>query len=157
MLAAEMNSSAVRNLVLCEPACLSLARGQPGVEAHIAALGPVFALAADPSVSAAEFSRLFAEAMGTPAPDLAPDVLETTVWRLRSTVPPWEVTVRHLVPSRVPTLVLTGGSDRMYDEVASTLAMLGAEHDVVANAGQRPQDRAEGVEIINRFWQRTTH
>jgi hypothetical protein len=47
-------------------------------------------------------SRLFAEAMGTPAPDLAPDVLETTVWRLRSTVPPWEVTVSHLVPSGCP-------------------------------------------------------
>ena len=106
MLAAEQHPEAVRSLVLCEPACFSLARGGPGVEEHVAALAPVFAIAGDPAVSAVEFSRRFAEGLGTSPADLPPDVLEETVARLRATTPPWEVEVSALVPGLVPTLVL---------------------------------------------------
>jgi pimeloyl-ACP methyl ester carboxylesterase len=152
MLAAERDPGLVLSLVLCEPACLSVARGRPAVEAHVAALGPVFALADDHSVSAAEFSRRFAAGMGTQPPDLPPDVLEVTVARLRSIVPPWEVIVDELVPSRVPTLVLTGGSEPMYDEVAMSLVLLGARHVSLDGAGHRPQDRADGVAAMTEFW-----
>ena len=104
MLAAEQHPEAVRSLVLCEPACFSLARGGPGVEEHVAALAPVFARAGDPAVSAVEFSRRFAEGLGTSPAYLPPDVLEETVARLRATTPPWEVKVSArrtiLMPSR---------------------------------------------------------
>jgi pimeloyl-ACP methyl ester carboxylesterase len=152
MLGAELDPGLVFSLVLCEPACFSVARGCPAVEAHVAALAPVFAVAGDRSVSAAEFSGRFAAGMGTPPPDLPPDVLAVTVARLRSTVPPWEVVVSELVPSHVPTLVLTGSSDPTYDEVAMSLVALGARHVALDGAGHRPQDRADGVAAITEFW-----
>lgn len=151
MLAAGRAPDRVHGLVLCEPACLSVARGRPGVEAHVAALAPVFEHAADPAVSNAEFSRLFAEGMGTPVPDLPPDRLDATVRRLRATTPPWAIQVDPAVPRRVPVLILTGGSDAMFDEIADALAASGAEHRAVPGGGHRPQDRPAGDDAIRRF------
>jgi pimeloyl-ACP methyl ester carboxylesterase len=152
MLAAEAAEGRIRALVLCEPACFSLARGRPAVEAHVSAMAPVFARADDPRVTHLQLSQLFAKAMGTPVPDLPPDVLNATVSRLRETIPPWEVTVSELLPQQIPTLVLTGNSEPMYLEVAQALASLGAEHIPVPGAGHRPQDHPGGIEAMQQFW-----
>jgi len=42
ILAAGRSSAQVRTLILCEPACVSVARGSPRVEEHVNALAPVF-------------------------------------------------------------------------------------------------------------------
>lgn len=152
MLAAEQHPEAVRSLVLFEPACFSLARGGPGVEEHVAALAPVFATAGDPAVSAVEFSRRFAEGLGTSPADLPPDDLEETVARLRATTPPWEVQVSTLVPGLVPTLVLTGGWSPLFEEVAAALVAAGAQHRVLAGYNHRPQDHPDAVEALADFW-----
>jgi pimeloyl-ACP methyl ester carboxylesterase len=117
-------------------------------------MAPVFARADDPQVTHLQFSQLFAKGMATPVPDLAPDVLNATVSRLRATIPPWEVTVSELVPQQIPTLVLTGNFEPMYEEVAQALASLGAEHIRVPGAGHRPQDHPDGAEAMHQFWRR---
>ena len=87
-----------------------------------------------------------------PVPDLPPDALSATVSRLRATIPPWAVAVSELVPQQIPTLVLTGNSEAMYEEVAQALASLGAEHIRLAGAGHRPQDHPDGVQAMQEFW-----
>ena len=68
--------------------------------------------------------------------------------RLRLQSPSWEAPL-HIVPG-VPTLVLTGGWEPLYEEVADYLATTGARH-VVSRGGHRPQDTEEGAGIIGSF------
>jgi hypothetical protein len=68
--------------------------------------------------------------------------------RLRLQAPPWEAPL-HIVPG-VPTLVLTGGWEPLYEEIAAYLQETGALHRVAAG-GHRPQDSAEGDRIIRSF------
>jgi pimeloyl-ACP methyl ester carboxylesterase len=152
MIAADAHPRRVRSLVLCEPACLSIARGMTAVEAHVAALAPVFALAEDPAVSAVVFSRLLAAAMGADPPEVPLVVLEHNVARLRATLPPWTVEVAADLPSRVRTLVFTGGEGGMYDEVAAVLQSNGARHVVLRGHGHRPQDHPQATDLMRAFW-----
>ncbi|WP_188668563.1 alpha/beta fold hydrolase [Tersicoccus solisilvae] len=54
-----------------------------------------------------------------------------------------------IVPG-VPTLVVTGGWEPLYEEVAGFLASTGARH-VVAGRDHRPQDDAEGHAVLTAF------
>ncbi len=140
VLAAQLEPSVVRSLALLEPACFDLARGRPSVEEHIAAMTPVHAVADDASVSAHEFSRRFAAAMGTPVPDLPAEELEAAVARLRALRLPWGVGVRPDVGLPVRTIVATGGWSPLYEETAAALVALGARHVTLDGAGHRVQD-----------------
>lgn len=55
----------------------------------------------------------------------------------------------HIVPG-VPTLVLTGGWEPLFEEIAGYLRETGALHRVAAG-GHRPHDSAEGDRIIRSF------
>ncbi|MEE2524032.1 alpha/beta hydrolase [Pseudarthrobacter sp. J75] len=62
--------------------------------------------------------------------------------------PPWEAPLQ-IVPG-VPTLVLTGGWEPLYEEIAGYLRETGALHRVAAG-GHRPQDSPEGDHFIRTF------
>ncbi|MCC3282503.1 hypothetical protein [Arthrobacter caoxuetaonis] len=68
--------------------------------------------------------------------------------RGRMQAPPWEAPLE-IVPG-VPTLVLTGGWDPLYEEVAAFLKSTGAGH-IGAGGNHRPQDSPEGREAIQAF------
>ena len=58
LLAAQRTEALVQNLVLFEPACFSLARGQVAVEAHIDVMDPVLSRAADPQLNDLQYAAL---------------------------------------------------------------------------------------------------
>lgn len=152
LLAAQLEPSLVRTLALLEPACFDLARGMPAVEEHISAMTPVLAVADDPTVSAREFSQRFAAAMGMEAPDLPDEELEARVGRLRALSPPWGVGLRpgQALPAR--TLVVTGGSDPLYEETATALVAVGAQHLTLDGAGHRVQDAPHATAVLLAHW-----
>lgn len=137
----------VRSLVLAEPACLSLTEDLPATAAHRARVEPLFTQARE--LSDEEFNREFGRAVLALEPGV-PNTVEDRrrVRRLRLQTPPWAAPL-HIVPG-VPTLVLTGGWEPLYEEVAEYLAGTGAVHKVVGG-GHRPQDTEEGNALIGRF------
>jgi len=152
VLAAQLEPAAVRSLVLLEPACFDLARGRAGVEEHVAALTPVFAVADDASVSDREFSRLFAEGTGTEPPDVPEEQLREMVGRLRALQPPWGVGLRTERALTVRTLVVTGGWSPLYEETAEALVALGARHVTLEGVGHRVQDHARACDVLRQHW-----
>jgi pimeloyl-ACP methyl ester carboxylesterase len=156
MLAASQAPQAVRSLILCEPLCISVAQGRPRVREHVAALLPVYAVAEDPTVPDEDFARRFAasfsEPVGAPRSDVPLAALRAQGQQLRTTIPPWEITVPVTTASLVPTLVVTGGRDSMYDEIAAALTQAGADHLVVPGFGHRPQDDPRAIEWMTDFW-----
>jgi pimeloyl-ACP methyl ester carboxylesterase len=149
LLAAQQRPELVRRIVLFEPACFALARGRTAVEAHVAAMTPVFAVADDPSVDAVEFSQRFATAMGTATPDLPAHQLEAHVARLRATAPPWEVPIDEATVGATPITVVTGGWSELYEQVAEQLVALGANHRALVGHAHRPQDHPDANSVIS--------
>ncbi|MET4096715.1 alpha/beta hydrolase [Arthrobacter sp. UYCu712] len=147
MMAAVERPDLVHSLTLVEPACLSLTAELPATAAHRALMQPLFDVRHH--LSNEDFEREFvrrvfsAEATG----DITPEGLRAAR-RLRLQAPPWEAPL-HIVPG-VPTLVLTGGWEPLYEEIAGYLRETGALHRIAAG-GHRPQDSAEGDQVIRAF------
>lgn len=147
MMAAVEHPELVRTLVLVEPACFSLTADLPATAAHIARMTPVFA--GRSVMSDEEYLRAFVRpAFDSDAriPTTAEERRSATRLRLQS--PPWDAPL-DIVPG-VPTLVLTGGWEPLYEEVAEYLSTTGAVHRVVPG-GHRPHDSAEGDALIRSF------
>ena len=155
MMAAVERPDLVQSLTLVEPACLSLTAELPATAAHLALMQPLFEVRhhlADHDFQAEYIRRAFAvsglaDGPGTPA---AVPTLEQQreARRLRLQAPPWEAPLQ-IVPG-VPTLVLTGGWEPLYEEIAGYLRETGALHRV-APGGHRPQDSREGDRAIRTF------
>lgn len=152
ILVARQRPEWVETLTLIEPACFDLARGCPAVEEHIAAMEPVFAVRDDPTVSSREFSRRFAQAMGTQPPDLPDDVLEERVGRLRATPQPWGTSLAAQSDLPARTVVLTGGWSDLYEEVAESLVQRGAVHEQLTGYGHRVQDHPDATALMAQHW-----
>jgi pimeloyl-ACP methyl ester carboxylesterase len=148
---AERHPDLVRSLVLFEPATLALARGRVSVEAHIAAMTPVFTHCEDAAISGQAFAEMFLHAMGV-EPRGTAEHLEAKGTLLRAIVPPWEFELDAAVPARTPTLVVTGAGEPMYGEIATVLAKEGADHVVLEGTGHRPQDDPRATEHMKAFW-----
>ena len=131
-----------------EPACLSLTAELPATAAHRALMQPLFDVRHH--LSDDDFHREFVRrvfAADAPGPsDAGGDEREAR--RLRLQAPPWEAPLQ-IVPG-VPTLVLTGGWEPLYEEIAGYLRETGALHRTAAG-GHRPQDSAEGDRAIRAF------
>ena len=152
LLAARAEPGLVRSLVLLEPACFDLAREMPAIEAHVAAMAPAFAAAADPSVSGRDWFALFAAGMGFPAPATWSDGQEEDAARLRRLPPPWDVGLpREALP--VGCLVVTGAARALYEETAAALVALGAVHRTVPGAGHRLQDDPRTPALLRDLWE----
>lgn len=147
MLAAVDRPDLVHSLVLVEPACLSLTAELPATAAHRALMEPLFDVRGrlnDSDYQREYFRRAFsAEAGGLDRPEAL-----RSARRLRLQAPPWEAQL-HIVPG-VTTLVLTGGWEPLYEEIAAYLQETGALRRV-ATGGHRPQDSVDGDRIIRRF------
>ncbi|MBD7994447.1 alpha/beta hydrolase [Arthrobacter sp. Sa2CUA1] len=146
MLAAVLAPERVWSLTLCEPAVFSLTRDLPATSAHRQHLQALFSnarLLSDEEY-AAEYRRLVFSAEAAAPADGDPYAAA----RQRMQSPPWEAPLE-IVPG-VPTLVLTGGWEPLYEEVAGFLASTGADHRVIGG-NHRPQDTDAGQEAISGF------
>lgn len=144
MLAAVERPDLVHSLTLVEPACLSLTAELPATTFHRSLMEPLFDVRS--KVKDADYEReYFRRAFSAEASGL--DTLEArrSARRLRLQAPPWEAPL-HIVPG-VPTLVLTGGWEPLYEEIAGYLEDTGALRRVAAG-GHRPQDSVDGDRII---------
>lgn len=147
MMAAVERPDLVHSLTLVEPACLSLTAELPATAAHIRMMKPL--LDVRHQLSDEDFQREFVRRVY--AADLhQPATLEEkrSARRLRLQSPSWEAPL-HIVPG-VPTLVLTGGWEPLYEEIAGYLRETGALHRVAAG-GHRPHDSADGNRAIRQF------
>ncbi|WP_332761865.1 alpha/beta hydrolase [Pseudarthrobacter sp.] len=147
MMAAVERPELVYSLTLVEPACLSLTAELPATAAHRALMQPLFDVRHE--LSDEDFQREFVRRMF--AADLqepATPEEKRSARRLRLQAPSWDAPL-HIVPG-VPTLVLTGGWEPLYEEIAGYLQETGALHRIAAG-GHRPQDSAEGDRAIRSF------
>lgn len=147
MLAAVERPDLVHSMTLVEPACLSLTAELPATTFHRSLMEPLFDVrnqVQDADYEREYFRRAFsAEASGLDTPEA-----RRSARRLRLQAPPWEAPL-HIVPG-VPTLVLTGGWEPLYEEIAGYLEDTGALRRVAAG-GHRPQDSVDGDRIIRSF------
>ncbi|MEH0109122.1 alpha/beta fold hydrolase [Tersicoccus sp. MR15.9] len=143
LLAAVREPGLVRSLTLIEPAAFSLTRDLPATARHVAAFAPLYV--ARERLSADAFAHRFTELL-TGTGDGAPTGVDAV--RLQRQQPPWEAPLT-IVPG-VPTLVVTGGWEPVYEEVATFLATTGARH-VIVPGGHRPHDTAAGHAHIAGF------
>ena len=155
MMAAVERPDLVRSLTLVEPACLSLTAELPATAAHRALMQPLFDVRqhlGDDDFQAEYIRRAFAvsgPADGPAAPATGPTPeQQREARRLRLQAPPWEAPLQ-IVPG-VPTLVLTGGWEPLYEEIAGYLRETGALHRTAAG-GHRPQDSREGDRYLRAF------
>ncbi|ERI39104.1 alpha/beta hydrolase [Arthrobacter sp. TES] len=147
MLAAVERPDLVFSLSLVEPASLSLTAELPATASHRALMQPLFDVRSQ--LGDADYEReYFRRAYAAEAGGLQTPEARRSARRLRLQAPPWEAPL-HIVPG-VPTLVLTGGWEPLYEEIAGYLRDTGALHRVAAG-GHRPQDSADGDRFIRSF------
>ncbi|MGX1160610.1 alpha/beta hydrolase family protein [Arthrobacter sp. SLBN-100] len=147
MMAAVERPDLVFSLTLVEPACLSLTAELPATAAHIGLMQPLFD--ARRQMSDQDFQREFVRRVyATDLQQPATAEEKRSARRLRLQAPAWEAPL-HIVPG-VPTLVLTGGWEPLYEEIAGYLRETGALHRTAAG-GHRPHDSPEGDRIIRSF------
>ncbi|MCO4238763.1 alpha/beta fold hydrolase [Pseudarthrobacter raffinosi] len=147
MMAAVERPELVYSLTLVEPACLSLTAELPATAAHRALMQPLFDVRrqlSDEDFQREFVRRMFAADLQEPA---TPEE-KRSARRLRLQAPSWEAPL-HIVPG-VPTMVLTGGWEPLYEEIAGYLQETGALHRIAAG-GHRPQDSAEGDRAVRSF------
>ncbi|AFR29506.1 MULTISPECIES: alpha/beta hydrolase [Micrococcaceae] len=147
MLAAVERPDLVHSLSLVEPSCLSLTAELPATASYRALMEPLFDVRNQ--LNDADYQREFyrrafsAETGGLDTPEA-----RRSARRLRLQAPPWDAPL-HIVPG-VPTLVLTGGWEPLYEEIAGYLQETGALRRVAAG-GHRPQDSVDGDQAIRSF------
>lgn len=147
MMAAVERPDLVFSLTLVEPACLSLTAELPATAAHIGLMQPLFDVRHQ--MSDQDFQREFVRRVyATDLQQPATAEEKRSARRLRLQAPSWEAPL-HIVPG-VPTLVLTGGWEPLYEEIAGYLRETGALHRT-APGGHRPHDSREGDRIIRSF------
>lgn len=140
---------APRALVLIEPAAFQVARDRPSCAALIARLEPIYL---DATLTDETFERAMLTALtgSDPGEARTPEQLRSSR-RARLHGAPWRHPVDASVVGEVPTLVLTGGWNAEYEEVAAALVEHGAEHEVLAGHGHRVIDHPECSERIRAF------
>jgi pimeloyl-ACP methyl ester carboxylesterase len=147
MMAAVERPDLVYSLTLVEPACLSLTAELPATAAHRTLMQPLFDVRhqlGDEDFQREYVRRMFAVDLHEPASQEE----KRSARRLRLQAPAWEAPL-HIVPG-VPTMVLTGGWEPLYEEIAGYLRETGALHRIAAG-GHRPQDSVEGDRAIRSF------
>jgi pimeloyl-ACP methyl ester carboxylesterase len=147
MMAAVERPDLVYSLTLVEPACLSLTAELPATAAHRELMQPLFDVRhqlGDEDFQREFIRRVYAADLEEPATQEE----KRAARRLRLQAPSWEAPLQ-IVPG-VPTLVLTGGWEPLYEEIAGYLRETGALHRHAAG-GHRPQDSPEGDRYIRSF------
>lgn len=148
--AAAASPSTVHSMTLLEPALYSSARGAEHVESHIARMSPVVGRA--PHLTAAEYLSEWFTAIGAPESNEAITGAELRfAERLRLLPAPWMIPTSEAVFSEIPVLVITGGWNDEYEEIALALVQCGATHQQLTGSGHRVQDHS-AVNTLIREW-----
>lgn len=145
MMAAVLRPDLVRSLVVVEPLLLSLTADLAATAAHSTQVVNLQARSKELTDRQflAEFNTLMAV---TTAPNTEP--LGRLATRARLQRPSTEAPL-HIIPG-VPTTVITGGWEPLYEEVAQYLDTTGARH-IIHRSSHRPQDTAEGAALIEEL------
>ena len=140
-------------MILMEPALYSLARGAGHVENHIARMSPV--IVAAPHLGAAEYYLEWLRALGVPDPvrPATPEEMQMAE-RTRLLTPPWDIATPAAVIPTVPTLVITGGWNDEYEEIASALVRSGAARRQLTGFGHRVPDHPDANSLIREWIKR---
>ncbi len=145
MMAAVERPDLVASLVLVEPLLASLTAELPATAAYSQRVDELYARA--PELDDARFLREFNALLASPAVGTQePEARRAARARLQR---PTAEAPLHIIPG-VPTMVLTGGWEPLYEEVAGFLASTGAHHTAL-RSGPRPQDSPEGARLIEAF------
>lgn len=136
-------------LVLIEPALFQLSRERPATARLIDRLEPLYL---DASRTDAAFGRALLLALGQEDPGGAASE-EALRWSRRTRLhgAPWRHPIDPECIAETPTLVLTGGWNEEYEEVAAALVGLGAEHEVLPGHGHRVMGHPDCSERIRAF------
>lgn len=147
MMAAVERPDLVKSLTLFEPACLSLTVDLPATMQHLEVVGPLFERRDE--MTDEEFLREFVRLVYSADAQMpTTEDAKRSASRLRLQRPPWEAPL-HIVPG-VPTLVVTGAWEPLYEEVAQYLESTGAMH-VHTGGHHRPHDTDEGHQALEDF------
>lgn len=149
MMAAVQRPDLVTSLVLIEPLLPSLTAELPASAAYSARVAELFARSGE--LGDAEFLMEFNTLLAVTTAGAAEPVARRAA-RARLQLPSSAAPL--LIIAGVPTLVLTGGWEPLYEEVADYLESTGAKH-VVLRSGHRPHDTAAGAAQIEQFIQAT--
>ncbi len=136
-------------LVLVEPALFQLARDRPATAGLIQRLEPIYldATLTDATFERALMRALTGEDVGAAA---TADALRSSR-RSRLHGAPWRHAVDPACLAETRMLVLTGGWNEEYEEVAAALVALGAEHAVLTGHGHRVVDHPDCSDRIRTF------
>lgn len=138
-----------RALVLIEPALFQLCADRPATRRLRERLEPIYR---DPTLTDASFERVLMIALAghDAGPATTPAALRSSR-RTRVHGAPWRHPIDPAAIAGVPTLVLTGGWNDEFEEVAAALVELGARHDVLPGHGHRVVDHPECSDRIRAF------
>lgn len=145
MMAAVERPDLVRSLTLVEPLLPSLTAELPATAAYAKRVDELFARAAERGD--AEFLLEFNTLLAVTTPG-AHESTARRAARARLQLPSTSAPL-HIIPG-VATMVLTGGWEPLYEEVATYLESTGA-HLIVVRSGHRPHDTADGALRIEQF------
>ncbi|HVU76750.1 MAG TPA: alpha/beta hydrolase [Gaiellaceae bacterium] len=151
---AALRPTTVLSLLLVEPAAMSVARGIPEVEHHIEQVGAVFERADEMSVE--EFAACFVEALGS-AWDGKRELAGQERLRfelLRRQRLPWtaNLPLDELRRAAYPKLIVTSGSDPIYEAIADRLSSaIAAERKIVPGSGHRVQDAPAFNDLLRQI------
>ncbi|MHA7303975.1 hypothetical protein ACX80E_01820 [Arthrobacter sp. TMN-49] len=145
MMAAVQRPDLVHSLILIEPLLLSLTAELPATAAYSSHLADLSARSHELSDEEylAEFNTLMAVVT---APSVESHARVAARARLQA---PSTDAPLHIVPG-VPTTVITGGWEPLYEEVAEYLSATGAQH-ITHRSGHRPQDTFDGAALIEKL------
>ncbi len=145
MMAAVQRPELVRSLVLIEPLLLSLTAELPATAAFVARVAQLLERenALDDGAFLSEFNTLMAVTVMSNYESQERRAARARLL-LRSTGAALQI-----IPG-VPTTVLTGGWEPVYEEVAQALTATGAGH-VIHRSGHRPHDTPAGAARIAEF------
>lgn len=156
VLAAGTSYLDVARLILVEPALYDIARGTVAVERHISIVSDARALASTGDLRG--FWAILRPLMfGGPSDTDRWDRERPAAERWARVNLPWGHGVRARQIRGIPTLVVTGGWNDEYEDIAAVLAAEGAEHRVLPGAGHRPQDLAAFPLLVDEFEKRMPH
>ncbi|MEV8144286.1 alpha/beta hydrolase [Specibacter sp. NPDC078709] len=145
MMAAVQRPDLVRSLILIEPLLPSLTAELPATAAYSRRVQELFARSE--VLGDAEFLMEFNTLLAITTAGTAEPVIRRAA-RARLQLPSADAPL--LIVPGVPTFVLTGGWEPLYEEVADYLESTGAKH-VVLRSGHRPQDTTDGAAQIEQF------
>ena len=157
MLAATQRPENVLSLTVVEPPSVSVARGDPGVEAMAVSMEE---MRDRPPEDDRELLALFFSRVGVDmeVPDPLPEPLLLGTRALRTTRQPDEaqIPLAELEASGIPMLVVSGGHSDGFEAICEAIASAtGARREILTGAGHQVPRLGEPFnELVEGFWRR---